>query len=201
MNTASTHDVTRLLQAWSEGQPGASDQLLPIIYEHLRRIAHEHFKRERPDHTLQPTILVHEAYLHLTHGASVQWQGRAHFFNLAARAMRRLLVDHARGRGAQKRGGQQRRVPLESAGVGELIQPEARAGLDFVALDGALGKLAAAYPRPGRVVELRFFGGLEASEIAGILEVSESTVKRDWQVAKLWLLRELDHDTNLLEPF
>lgn len=191
--------MTRLLQSWNSGEPHASDELLTFIYDDLRRIARERLSRERDGHTLQPTALVHEAYLRLTDGAAIQWQGRAHFFNLAARAMRRILVDHARSRQANKRGGSQQRVPLDFAPEGELAQTPPRDEVDLIALDAALGKLAADHPRQSRIVELRFFGGLELPDIAGMLQVSESTVKRDWQVAKLWLHREIQSGSHAAE--
>ncbi len=193
MSQDSTHEVTRLLQAWSAGQPEASDQLLPVIYEHLRRVAREYLSHERPGHTLQPTALVHEAYLRLTDGAPIRWQGRAHFFSLAARAMRRILVDHARSRQTLKRGGEQQRLSLEAVPEDELAQSSPLAETDLISLDDALNKLATAYPRQGRVVEMRFFGGVDSAEIAEVLQVSEATVKRDWQFAKMWLHRELAH--------
>ncbi len=193
MSQDSTHEVTRLLQAWSAGQPEASDQLLPVIYEHLRRVAREYLSHERPGHTLQPTALVHEAYLRLTDGAAIQWQGRAHFFSLAARAMRRILVDHARSRQALKRGGEQQRLPLEAVPEHELARSSSLEETDLLSLDTALNKLATAYPRQGQVVEMRFFGGVDSAEIAEVLQVSEATVKRDWQFAKMWLHRELAH--------
>ncbi len=190
MSTASTHDVTRLLLAWNEGDPAAAERLMPLIYEHLRGLAREYMRRERGGHTLQATALVHEAYVRLVDGKTVSWHGRAHFYSLAARAMRRILVDHSRARQAQRRGGQQQRIPLEEA-VG-MAQPMERGGeTDFVALDAALDRLSQAYARPGQVVELRFFGGMEIGDIAEALQVTERTVSRDWQFAKLWLHREL----------
>ena len=190
MSTASTHDVTRLLLAWNEGDPAAAERLMPVVYEHLRGLAREYLRHERAGHTLQSTALVHEAYLRMVDGKTVSWQGRAHFYSLAARAMRRILVDHARTRQAQRRGGQQRRIPLEEAM--EVVQPaEQVSEKDFVALDAALDRLAQAYARPGQVVELRFFGGMEIRDIAEVLQVTERTVMRDWQFAKLWLHREL----------
>ena len=189
MSTASTHDVTRLLHAWSGGSPQASEQLLALLYDDLRRIAREYMRRERAAHTLQPTALVHEAYLQLTHGEAIEWQGRAHFFSLAARAMRRVLVNHARDRGRLKRAGGEVVISLDDAsGIG---QPAGEMGLDIVALDAALARLAVAYPRPCRVVEFRFFAGMESRDIAEVLQVSEKTVLRDWQFARLWLHREL----------
>ena len=189
MSTASTHDVTRLLQAWSSGATQASEQLLPLIYDQLRRIAREYMRRERPGHTLQPTALVHEAYIRLTRGEPIEWQGRAHFYNLAARAMRRILVNHARDRQRLKRQGVQVMVSLGD--VAEVSQPEEEGGVDMIALDAALEKLTETYPRQSQVVELRFFADMESRDIAEVLQVSEKTVLRDWQFAKLWLHREL----------
>ena len=158
-------------------------------YDPLRRIAREYMERERRGHTLEPTALVHEAYLRLVGGAPVDWQGRAHFYSLAARTMRRVLVDHARARQRERRGGVQQRVPLEEAEP-VLLTPE-DSPVDLVALDDALGRLAEAHPRPCQVVEYRFFGGMEGRAIAEVLQVSERTVKREWQFAKMWLHREL----------
>ncbi len=184
-----THDVTRLLQAWGQGQPDAPARLLPLIYEPLRGIAHEYMRRERRDHTLEPTALVHEAYLRLTGGAPIDWQGRAHFYGLAARAMRRILVDHARARRSERRGGEQQRIPLEAAEL--TIRTGEDEEVDLLALDDALERFAEAHPRPSQVVELRFFGGMEGQAIAEVLQVSERTVKREWQFAKMWLHRAL----------
>ena len=160
---------------------------MPLVYEELRRLARDYLRRERDGHTLQPTALVHEAYLRLVDDAQIQWQGRAHFFGVAARAMRRILVDHARARNAAKREGHLEKIPLENAGD-LLADPE----VDLVQLDGALDTLAQSYPRQSEVVELRFFGGLEAREIAEVLQVSEKTILRDWNFAKLFLLREMN---------
>ena len=187
MSTSSTHDVTRLLLAWRGGDTVAASQLMPLVYDELRRLARDYLRRERDGHTLQPTALVHEAYLRLVDDAQVQWQGRAHFFGVAARAMRRILVDHARAHNAAKRGGGVEKIPLEAAG--DLL---AAHDVDLVSLDGALEALAQTYPRQCEVVELRFFGGLEAREIAEVLQVSEKTIRRDWNFAKLFLLREMD---------
>ena len=189
MSTASTHDVTRLLHAWSGGSPQASEQLLALLYDDLRRIARDYMSRERAGHTLQPTALVHEAYLRLTRGHAIEWQGRAHFFGLAARAMRRVLVNHARDRGRLKRQGGE--IVIALADAGEIGQPAGETGVNIIAIDAALEQLAAAYPRPSRVVEFRFFAGMESRDIAEVLQVSEKTVLRDWQFAKLWLHREL----------
>ncbi len=194
MSTASTHDVTRLLQAWSGGSPQASEQLLALIYNDLRRIAREYMRRERADHTLQPTALVHEAYLRLTRGESIEWQGRAHFFSLAARAMRRVLVNHARDRHRLKREGGE--VVISLADAGEIGQPTGETGLDIIALDATLARFAATYPRQSQVVEFRFFAGMDSRDIAEVLHVSEKTVLRDWQFARLWLHRALTAATH-----
>lgn len=187
MSTISTHDATRLLLAWNGGDPSAAPQLLPLVYEELRRLARGYLRQERAGHTLQPTALVHEAYLRMVDETQVTWQGRAHFLGIAARAMRRILVEHARAHHAAKRGGLAQRVPLDAAD-GVLQE----SGPDLVALDGALQELARSYPRQSEVVELKFFGGLEAREMAEVLKVSEKTILRDWNFARLWLQRELD---------
>jgi len=180
-------DVTQILRNWSDGNETASEELMPLIYEELRRLARNYLRRERADHTLQPTALVHEAYLRLVDDKRVTWQDRAHFYGIAARLMRRILVDHARARNAQKRGGLEQKVPLDEA------TDHATAGTpDLVALDDALHEFAKSYPRKSQVVELKFFGGLEAPKIAELLQVSEKTVQRDWSFAKLWLCRALN---------
>ncbi len=190
MSTASTHDVTRLLQSWSAGDPEASAQLLPLIYDDLRRTAREYMRRERPGHTLQPTALVHEAYLRLTRGATIEWQGRAHFYSLAARTMRRVLVNHARDRKRLKRDGIQVTISLDEAG--DPSEPSTRNEVDITAIDQALERLSHVYPRQSQVVEMRFFADMQARDIADVLQVSEKTVLRDWQFARLWLHRELE---------
>ncbi len=190
MSTASTHDVTRLLLAWNEGDPAAAERLMPLIYEHLRGLAREYMRRERGGHTLGSTALVHEAYLRLVNVKTVSWQGRAHFYSLAARAMRRILVDHARHRQTLRRGGQQQRVPFEEAEAVAPLAEDTREN-DLVALDAALERLTHVYPRPGQVVELRFFGGMEMRDIADVLQVNTRTVDRDWQFARAWLHRAL----------
>lgn len=179
-------DVTRILKDWSEGDGDASARLMPLVYEELRRLAREYLRRERADHTLQATALVHEAYLRMVDDKHVTWQNRAHFYGVAARLMRRILVDHARAHNAVKRGGLEQKLSLDEAR--DLPAPGAT---DLVALDGALENLAKTYPRKSEVVELKFFGGLDANEIAEVLQVSEKTVLRDWNFAKLWLCREL----------
>jgi RNA polymerase sigma factor (TIGR02999 family) len=180
------HDVTHILKHWREDSEDASARLMPLVYDELRRLAREYIRRERADHTLQATALVHEAYLRLVDEKSVTWKDRAHFYGIAARLMRRILVDHARAHNAAKRGGLEKKLALDEAR--DLPVPGAT---DLVALDGALESFAKAYPRKSEVVELKFFGGLEANEIAEVLQVSQKTVLRDWSFAKLWLCREL----------
>ena len=179
--------VTALLRAWGDGDDGALEQLTPLVEAELRRLARGYMARERRDHTLQATALVNEAFLRLTEARRVRWQDRAHFLGISARLMRRVLVDHARARGYRKRGGGAARVTL----VEELVaSPEL--ALDIVALDRALDTLAAVDVRKSRVIELRYFGGLSVEETAEVLHVSSDTVKRDWRLAKLWLLQELE---------
>jgi RNA polymerase sigma-70 factor (ECF subfamily) len=189
----SSSRVTDLLLAWREGDPAALDRLMPIVYDEMRRLARRHMRRERPGQTLQTTALVNEAYLRLVGVRRLQWQDRAHFFAMAARTMRRVLVEAARARRRQKRGGAGRaeRVTLDEA---LLVAPDR--GPDMVALDDALDQLAAIAPRKGQVVELRYFGGLSVEETADVLQVSGDTVRRDWRLAKAWLFRELkkSHD-------
>jgi RNA polymerase sigma factor (TIGR02999 family) len=179
--------VTELLRAWSDGDDAALERLMPLVEAELRRLAATYMSRERRGHTLQTTALINEAFLRLTDARSVRWQDRAHFLGIAARLMRRVLVDHARSRGYRKRGGDARRVTLDE----ELIASPDPA-LDLVALDRALDALAKTDPRKSQVIELRFFGGLSVEEAAQVLRVSPDTVKRDWRLAKLWLLRELE---------
>jgi RNA polymerase sigma factor (TIGR02999 family) len=184
-----SHDVTRLLHDWSEGDEGAAERLMPLVYDELRRLARNYLRRERPDHTLQPTALVNEAYLKLVDQSRVNWQNRHHFYGIAAQMMRRVLVDHAREHAAEKRGGPRRKVSLDEANI-----PTGERAADLVALDEALQKLSEVFPRKGRVVELRFFGGFSVEESAEILGVSDKTVMREWESAKLWLYRELDSE-------
>ena len=186
MNAANPAEVTRILLDWSGGDRDAPARLMPLVYEELRRLARERLRRERPNHTLQATALVHEAFLKLVDQTRVDWRSRAHFFAVAAGQMRRILVDHARAHHAAKRGGPAPQLCLE-----ETVALAAERPVDLVSLDEALDGLTKVYPRKARVVELKFFGGLEAKDIAEVLEVSEKTVRRDWNFAKLWLLREL----------
>jgi RNA polymerase sigma-70 factor, ECF subfamily len=181
-----SHDITRLLARWKDGDEAALQQLVPIVHAELRRLAQRQMAREDPGHTLQPTALVNEAYLRLVNLTQMQWQDRAHFFAMAARLMRRILVDFARSRGYQKRGGGAKQVSFTQALAVANDQPT-----DVVALDDALEALAHVDERKSRVVELRFFGGLSVEETAEVLNVSRETVKRDWKFAKMWLLRHL----------
>jgi RNA polymerase sigma factor (TIGR02999 family) len=179
-------DVTRLLVAWRGGEASALDRLLPLVYAELRQIAHRYMRDERPNHPLQTTALVHEAYLRLIDVERVDWESRTHFFAVSARIMRRILVEAARRRNAGKRGGDASHVALDEAFV-----PAPERGADLLALDDALEHLAALAPRKARVVELRYFGGLTVEETAAVLELSAETVMRDWRMAKLWLQRDL----------
>lgn len=178
--------LTRLLSEVSSGSEEAAASLFSIVYEDLRRIAAGALRHERSDHTLQPTALVHEAYLRLAEEPEGRWENRAHFLAVAARAMRRILVDHARGRNARKRGSGVARFSLE-----EVEAAAADEELDLVVLDQALARLSALDPRQGRIVELRFFGGLSVEETGIVVGASPRTVKRDWQIARAWLKREM----------
>ena len=180
------HQVTRLLVDWRNGDQGALEQLIPLVHEELRRVARRHMAHERAGHTLQATALVNEAYVRLIDIRQVNWQDRAHFFAMSSRLMRRILVDFARSKGYQKRGGGAQKVSLDEA----LIVSE-EPGADLVALDDALSALAVFDARKAQVVEMRFFGGLSVEETAEALKVSVDTVMRDWKLAKAWLLREL----------
>jgi RNA polymerase sigma factor (TIGR02999 family) len=187
VNTPSPGAVTELLRAWSDGDDAALEQLIPLMEAELRRLARGYMGRERQGHTLQTTALVNEAFLRLTGARQVRWQDRAHFLGISARLMRRVLVDYARRRGFHKRGGGAQRVTLDE-GVAATPNPV----FDVISLDRALEALEKTDARKSRVVELRFFGGLSVEETAGVLDVSIDTVKRDWRLAKLWLLRELE---------
>ena len=181
-----SENVTQLLVDWSRGNKEALDRLVPIVYQELRRQAARYLKRERAGHTLQTTALIHEAYLRLVDQKNVHWQNRAHFFGIAAQLMRRILVDHARARNRAKRGGSYIRVSLnEESAVASAKD------LDIVALDQALNRLAEIDPQQSRVVELRYFSGLNVDETAEVLGISPATVKREWRMAKAWLHREI----------
>ena len=183
---ADSHDVTQLLSALARGDEEAGEKLIPLVYVELRRLARSYMRRERTDHTLQATALVHEAYLKLVEQRSANWQSRAHFFGVAAQVMRRILIDHARGHLRQKRGGEFEKVVLDE---GLVSSPEQSA--ELLAVDEALKRLAKLDERQARVVELRFFGGLSVEEAAAVLGISPKTVKRDWSMAKAWLHAEL----------
>jgi RNA polymerase sigma-70 factor, ECF subfamily len=174
--------ATNLLVAWAGGDAGAREAMLSLVYDELRRLAASYLRRERSDHTLQPTALVHEAYLRLIDQRQVDWNNRAQFLGLAAVMMRRILVNHARDRAAAKRGGQAERVPLTLV-AGELGAPE----VDIIAVHDALERLTAFDPRKARIVELKFFGGLTTAEIAAVLHVSPATIEREWTFARAWL--------------
>ncbi|MFZ0964511.1 MAG: sigma-70 family RNA polymerase sigma factor [Terriglobia bacterium] len=185
----SAHEITRLLQAWSEGEQSALDRLIPLVYQELHRLAHHYMTRERSGHTLQTTALLNEAYLRLVDSAKPSWQSRTHFFAVSAQVMRRILVDWARSRQAVKRGGHEHPLEWEEA----LVVAESP-GADLVSLDDALKALAALDPRKSAVVELRFFGGLSVEEVAEVLKISPETVMRDWKFSKSWLRRELSKE-------
>ena len=183
---SSTHDITQLLRAWSAGNHQALETLTPLVYQELHRTARRYLARERPNHTLQATALIDEVYLRLLNCDELTWQDRNHFFAVCARLMRRILTDFARSRQYAKRGGGARQITFD-----ESLYIGAEPAADLVALDLALDGLAAIDKRKSEVVELRFFGGLSVTETANVLGVSGETVKRDWRLAKLWLLREM----------
>ena len=188
MSTSSTSDVTRLLQAWSDGDPAALDELLPVVYRELHHQAERFMRNQSPGHTLQATALVNEAYLRLAGREPIEWKSRAHFFGVAAKAMRSILVDHARARLASKRGGGVAQVTLADADQsgGEPVE--------VLELDESLKRLAELDPRKASLVELRWFGGLSIEEAAEVLSVSTATAKREWRTARAWLRRELSPD-------
>jgi RNA polymerase sigma-70 factor, ECF subfamily len=183
---APPEDVTALLDGWSRGDPDALDRLVPVVYAELRRLAARQLRRERSGHSLQPTILVHEAYLRLVNQRQVEWQNRAHFFGVSAEIMRRILVDHARRRHANKRGDAAQHVSIDAA-----MDAPARDEISVLALDRALERLQDVDSALARIVELRAFGGLTIEEAAVVMKVSPSTAKREWRTAKAWLTREL----------
>lgn len=190
MAFTSPQEITQLLRAWNGGDAAALEKLTPLVYQELHRLAHRHLARERQDHSLQTSALVNEAYLRLVDAQQVDWQNRAHFFGVSARLMRQILVDFARQRDSQKRGGAVSLVGLEDTPNQGLDIAQTRSA-DLVALDDALNVLATLHERQSQIVELRFFGGLSEVEIAEVLHVSERTVRNDWRVARAWLQREL----------
>jgi RNA polymerase sigma factor (TIGR02999 family) len=186
--------ITQLLIEWREGDETALNRLIPLVYQELRQLAHHYMRRERRGHTLQTTALVNEAYLRLVDHKGIRWQNRAHFYAVAAQAMRRILVDHARSRNYAKRGGDVKMIQLEEAAA--VVQKQAA---DLVALDEALSELAAIDPRKSQIVEMRYFGGMSVEETAEVLGVSPVTVMRDWSTAKAWLLRAMSPDARSKE--
>jgi RNA polymerase sigma factor (TIGR02999 family) len=180
------NQISQLLAEWSDGNQSALDELYPLVYEELHRLARRYMSREKKGHTLQTTALINEAYVRLVDQRNVHWANRSHFFAISAQIMRRILIDHARRHAYAKRGGGAHQVSLEEAAT---ITPER--GLDLVRLDEALKSLAALDPRRSQVVELRYFGGLSNEEIAGVLKISENTVTRDWNMARAWLYQQL----------
>lgn len=189
MDQRSPPDITRLLQEWQDGSAAALERLMPLVYDELHTLASRYLSRERRSHTLQPTALVNEAYLKLAGQRAVDWQNRAHFYGIAAQLMRRILVDHARREGRSKRGGDVAPLSIDDAdpaGATDAVDP-----IDAFVLDRALSRLEALDAQQGRIVELRYFGGLTIQETAEVMHVSSGTVKRDWAVARAWLYREL----------
>ena len=184
---ATKSNVTALLQQWNKGNSDVADELLPLVYDELRRRAAAYMRRERNDHTLQPTALVHEAYMKLAGQRNANFNDREHFYAIASQVMRRILVDHAKSRHRQKRGGPHENLPLEEA----LLAGADAANIDLIALDEALSRLAKIDPEQERLVELRYFGGLSLEDAAKALGVSRATAAREWQVAKAWLHREM----------
>jgi RNA polymerase sigma factor (TIGR02999 family) len=189
MNQPASQEITRLLLAWGSGDKAALDALMPIVHEELRRLAKRYMRRQNPGHTLQTTALVNEAYLRLIDSSRVRWQDRTHFFAISARLMRRVLVDFARAGNSLKRGGEQIQITLD-----ERIEAPFEKEMNLVELDEALQKLAKLSQRQSRIVELRYFGGLSEEEIAETLEISTRTVRRDWNLARAWLYRELNQN-------
>ena len=179
--------ITMLLNKWRDGDSAALDKVIEYVYSDLRRRANAYLRRERREHSLQPTGLVHEAFIKLVDKREIEWQDRNHFLAVASRVMRRILVDHARGRNREKRGGKFEDIPLDEA-----VPPSAsRSSIDLIALDEALNKLAAFDERQAKIVELKYFGGMTLDETASVLDISEVTVKRDWQIARAWLRNQL----------
>ncbi len=192
MLKSSVDDIDSLLAGFNMGDAAATEQLLPLIYEELRRMARGYMRGQPSEHTMQTTELIHEAYMKIARQGEQHWQNRAHFFGVAAKAMRHILVDYARSKHRQKRGGWQERILLDDDMIGMSMSRSE----DLLALDDALEKLAALDARKGRVVEMKYFGGLNTEEIAQVLKVSPDTVKRDWRFARNWLLRELNSTKN-----
>lgn len=186
------NQITQLLVAWSEGDEEAYQKLVPLVYEQLHRVAQRHMRRERPGHTLQTTALLHEALMCLVDAESLSWQNRAHFFAVSSRLMRRILIDIARTKQNLKHGGEALRVTMDEA-----LAVSSEPSVDLLALDEALNTLTALSPRQAEIVEMRYFGGLKEQEVAEVLKVSLRTVQHDWQLARLWLYRELRPEQRL----
>ena len=186
MSVDSPKEVTQLLQAWGQGDQRALDRLLPLVYDEMRRLAESYLRRERSDHTLQPTALVHEAYLRMI-DQSLHVENRHHFFGIAAQVMRRILVDHARAHQAAKRGGPGGKISLD-----EIAEQAENRAVDLIVLDDALNSLATFDPQQARIVELRYFGGLTIEEVAAVIDLSPATVKREWRLARTWLKHEIE---------
>lgn len=191
MNDQSTSEVTQVLRRISKGEREAVEQLVPMIYDEFRALAGSYLRRESPGHTLQPTALVNEAFLKLVDQKNVDWQGRSHFFAVGAQAMRRILVDHARGKSREKRGGDRQKISLN-----EEITLSPQRDEDLLAVDEALVKLSKIDPRQARIVELRFFGGMTVQEVAEVLGVSKRTVEAEWTMVRAWLRRELTEEAS-----
>jgi RNA polymerase sigma factor (TIGR02999 family) len=179
-------EITRILKSWSGGNREAVDDLMPLVYDELHKVAQQYLRRQRTDHTLQPTALVNEAYLKLIDISDVEWQDRAHFFAFASQVMRHILVDYARGQAREKRGGGAQKLSLDEA-----ISYSKETEVDLLALDEALSELAAIDEKQGKIVELRFFGGLTVEETGVVLRISPATVKREWRIAKAWLFKRM----------
>ena len=186
MKSHPPHEITQLLAEWSDGNQSALDELYPLVYDELHKLARRYMSRERKGHTLQTTALINEAYVRLVDQRNVHWANRSHFFAISAQIMRRILIDHARRHAYAKRGGGARQVSLEEAAT-----VTSKTGSELIRLDEALNSLAEKDPRRSRVVELRYFGGLNNEEIAGVLHISENTVTRDWNMARAWLYQQL----------
>jgi RNA polymerase sigma factor (TIGR02999 family) len=192
MGSRPAPDVTRLLSDWSNGDQAALDQLLPLVYSELRRLASAYLRRERSNHTLQSTALVHEAFMRMVHQQDVQWKNRAHFFAIASQMIRRILVDYARSQHAEKRGSGAVKLALDEA----MAVPQAPAtDVDLLGLNDALDRLAALDERQSRIVELRFFAGLSIEETAEVMSLSPASIKREWQTARAWLFREMTRNS------
>lgn len=189
MSTADSKEITALLADWRNGEEAALEKLLPLVYDELRRLASSYMRRERSDHTLQSTALVHEAYMRMVEQRNVPWQTRAHFFAVAAQVMRHILVDYARGARRAKRGSGIRCIPLEEVALFSEERAE-----ELIAINTALDQLKAMDPRMSQVFEMRYFGGMSAEEVAEALQVSTATVARDWRMAKAWLRREVANE-------